>query len=79
MNNDQRLKNVLAAVFKINPLEINEESSVDTVERWDSLHHLNLVLALESEFNLSLTEDQSVEILSFPLIKIVLQEYGIKF
>ena len=31
--------------------EINEESSPDTIESWDSLRHMNIVIALEEEFN----------------------------
>ena len=52
---------------------------MDTVSQWDSVKHLNLVLAIEDTFNVSLTEEQSLEILSFPLIKLVLAEHGISF
>jgi acyl carrier protein len=76
---EDKLKKILASVFKVKPETINGSSSVDTIETWDSLNHLNLVLALELEFNISLTEEQSVEIMSYPLIKLVLQEHGVKF
>ena len=49
------------------------------MEQWDSLRHLNLVLALEAEFDISFTEEQTVEILNYPLIRIVLEEHGIAF
>jgi acyl carrier protein len=74
-----KLKKVLADVFKIEVTAVNEDTSVDTVERWDSLTHLNLILALESEFGVSFSEEQSVEIMNYPLIKMVLQEHGVKF
>ena len=74
-----KLKKVLADVFKIEATAVNEDTSVDTVERWDSLTHLNLILALESEFGVSFSEEQSVEIMNYPLIKMVLQEHGVKF
>ncbi len=77
--NELKLKKVIATVFKINVSDVNDDSSVDTVELWDSLNHLNLVLAIESEFNISLSEDQAVEIMSYPLIKIILNEHGINF
>ena len=76
---EDKLKKILASVFKVKPETIDESSSVDNIEAWDSLNHLNLVLALELEFNVSLTEEQSIEIMSYPLIKLVLQEHGIKF
>ena len=74
---EEELKQVLADVFGVAVSTISEETSVDTVEAWDSLKHLNLVLALEGKFNISLTEEQTIEILSYPLIKVVLQELGV--
>lgn len=77
--NETRLKGVLADVLKIDASGIGEDTSVDTVESWDSLRHLNLVLALETEFDVSFTEEQTVEILNYPLIRMVLEEHGIAF
>ena len=74
-----KLKQVLADVFKIDIQTINNETSVDNVEKWDSLNHLNLVLALEEAFDISFTEEQTIEILNYPLIKLVLQEHGVTF
>lgn len=78
-SNESLLKNTLATVFGISEENIDENSSMDTLSQWDSIKHLNLVLAIESKFNISLTEEQSLEILSYPLIKIVLAEHGISF
>ena len=77
--NESKLKKVLADVFKLEVEMVNDETSVDNVERWDSLNHLNLVLALELEFNVSFSEEQTVEIMNYPLIKIALQEHGVMF
>ena len=79
MNNDQILKTLLANIFNIEINSINNDSSVDTIENWDSLNHLKLVLAIEQEFNVSFTAEQSVEILNLPLIRMTLEEHGIKF
>lgn len=77
--NENKLKQVLADVFGIDVSTIDETTSVDTVAEWDSLKHLNLVLALEEKFNVTLTEEQTVQILSYPLIKVVLEEHGVDF
>ncbi len=79
MSSEQKLKNLLSNVFNVSADSINENSSVDTIENWDSLNHLKLVLALEQEFDISFSEEQTVEILNFPLIKMTLQEHGIVF
>lgn len=78
MNNEQKLKQIIASVFKIDVATVNSNTSPDTVESWDSLNHLNLVLALEEAFNVNFTESQTVEILNYDLIKISLQELGVE-
>ena len=75
---EQKLKEVLARIFNVHVSMITEDASPDTIESWDSLRHMSLVLALEEEFDVELTDDQVVEILSYKLIKIVLQEQGIE-
>ena len=79
MDNNDSLHQVMSDILLIDPTTINDDTSVDTVETWDSLKHLNLVLALEEKFDVSFTEDQTIEMLSYPLIRIVLQEHGIVF
>ena len=34
--------------------EIDENWGPDNIDEWDSLNHLNLVLSIEQEFNISL-------------------------
>ncbi|MFZ4712620.1 MAG: acyl carrier protein [Bacteriovoracaceae bacterium] len=79
MSNEQKLKSVLANVFNVDISTITGDASVDTIESWDSLNHLKLVLALEQEFDISFTEEQTVEIMNLPLIKMTLQEHGVAF
>jgi acyl carrier protein len=76
---EEKLKRVLANIFNINVEGIDDTTSVDSVAQWDSLKHLNLVLALEHEFNITLSTEQTIEILNYPLIKSVLGEHGIQF
>jgi len=71
---ETRLKQVLAGIFDIDVETIDETTSINTVKEWDSLRHLYLILALEAEYDITLTEEQTIEILSYPLIKAVVQE-----
>lgn len=77
IENENKLKELMATVFNVAPREITDRATPDSIENWDSVNHLNLVLAIEETFDIELTEDESVEILSFPLIKFVLQEHGV--
>jgi len=77
--NEIKLKQVIADVLQINVSSIDDDTSVDTVESWDSLAHLNLILAIEERFDISFSEDQTVEVLNYPLIKMVLEEHTVSF
>ena len=46
-NNELRLKQVLANVFDEESESINDESSMDTIENWDSLKHLEIITELD--------------------------------
>jgi acyl carrier protein len=59
---------VVSQVFNLPIDEINEESSPDTIEIWDSLMHMNLILALEEEFGIQFREEQIIEMLNVSLI-----------
>ena len=73
------LKQVMADVFRAPVKSITADSSIDTVASWDSLTHLNLILALEERFNVSFTEDETIEMLNYRLIKMTLEGHGASF
>ena len=75
MNNtlEARIKNVMSAVFEIPTGEIDDQSSPDTIESWDSLKHMNLAVALEEEFEIELTDDEIIEMMNYLLIIEVLK------
>ena len=69
-----RIKNVMAGVFGVPVEQISEDSSPDTIEKWDSLHHMNLIIALEEDFTLQFSDDEIAELLNFAMIQILIQE-----
>lgn len=74
MVDEQKVKEVMAAVLEIETTEINENSSMDNVKQWDSLHHMNMVLALEEEFSVSIPDEDAANATSYRLIVLVLGE-----
>jgi acyl carrier protein len=66
---EDQIKNVVSAVFEIPIEQIKDDSSPDTIESWDSLKHMNFVVALEEEFEVEFTEDEILKMLNFMLIK----------
>ncbi len=58
------VQQIMADVFGVELQEISMESTPDTIESWDSLRLLNLVLALEQEFKVEISPDQLPHLLS---------------
>ena len=73
-NIEDRIKNVMSAVFEIPAIKIGKESSPDNIESWDSLKHMNLVVALEEEFELEFMEDEILDMMNFDLIISILSD-----
>jgi len=46
----ERVRNVASDIFGIPADKITAESSPESIENWDSMQHLNLVLAIEEKF-----------------------------
>ena len=65
----ERIKKVMSAVFGVAASEINEETSTDTLEKWDSLKHMALVISLEEEFGVRFSDEEIVRITDFPAIR----------
>lgn len=46
----ERVRSVASDIFGIPADKITAESSPESIENWDSMQHLNLVLAIEEKF-----------------------------
>jgi len=68
------VKNVMAAVLELDVKSLDENSSMDNIPNWDSLKQMNLILALEESFAVSIPDEDAANATSFQLIVIVLQE-----
>lgn len=74
MLDETKLKSVIATVLEIEPTEIDENSSMDTIEAWDSIKHMDLILSLEEEFKVSVPDEEAGDLTSYALIKLVMKE-----
>ena len=64
----ERCAKTLAAIAGADASAITEESSPDNLEGWDSLAHVQLILALEKEFAVTIPPDEGVGIENFKMI-----------
>jgi acyl carrier protein len=68
MRDAERVVAVVSKIMGVPPEEVTDESSADTIPAWDSLRHMNLILALEEEFEVSFDDEEIVELLTVGLI-----------
>jgi len=73
-NTSTKIKAVLSTVFELSIENIDENSSSDSIENWDSLRHLNLIIALEEEFDVSIPDEEVGNLVNFKLIELVINE-----
>lgn len=75
-NIDERIKEVMSAVFEITPDTINEESSQANIEKWESIKTLDLVVALEEEFDVTIPIEEVGNMTNYKFIRKMINELG---
>ena len=70
----ERVLRLMSDIFEVPVAQLGPKSSPDNIEAWDSLHHLNLVLALEAEFGVQFTPEEIEQLLSVELIEALVEE-----
>jgi len=69
-----RVAQIAADIFEV-PLDtIQPSSSPDSIGTWDSMRHLNLVLALEEEFGVQFTPEEIEQLLTVELVAALVEE-----
>jgi acyl carrier protein len=74
---NERVLLILSQVLGVPRERITAEASPDTVREWDSLKHMNLVLALEEAFEVRFTDEEIGEIVTIPRIVAALAGHGV--
>lgn len=68
------LVEVFTEVFELGPDAAVEEARQGETTAWDSLGHVSLIAALESEFGVEINAADSIEITSFTVAEEILAE-----
>lgn len=72
---ETRIKKVMARVLNIDPSIINNDTAPGNVDGWDSLDQINLIAALEDEFNIEFGDNEYEEMTSYRLIVAIVGTY----
>ena len=73
----EKLYNIISKVFSVPVSEINDESSPETIEAWDSFNGLILVDELESNFNVKFLVSEIIDVKNVKDIKRHLKNHGV--
>jgi len=73
---EKELKRLMSSLLELKPEEINDETSNDNTESWDSLKHMEIISTIEDNFNITFSADEIIELTSFKKIKAILKEKG---
>jgi FkbH-like protein len=69
---EDRLRQILATWFKVEPSDITDETCVGNPAAFDSLAVMNLVMTAESEMDRIFTDDEIASLTSWPSIKTIM-------
>ena len=70
------VKQLMAGIFKVPVAEIPDDATIGVVEQWDSMCHLELMLALEIAYSITISTDQMSELMSLESIVAFVQRQG---
>lgn len=71
----ERLNKVFKDVFDDESIEVNDNTTADDVDGWDSLTHIILVNSLEEEFNIHFSMKETVSLKNVgSLVNIILEK-----
>lgn len=65
---------LIAATLKIPQSQIRDDLEYGSIEQWNSLSHVNLMLKLEMKYDFEIDEDTMVELTSIRAIKHFISE-----
>ena len=60
----EQLNEVFRDVFDDDTIEVNDQTTSRDIEDWDSLEHINLIAAIETQFGMKFTMGEMVDIIS---------------
>jgi len=69
-----KIRAIMAKAFDTPVESINEHSSQDNIENWDSIHHVKMIVYLEREFDITIPDEDVGNMVSFKLIDLIVRK-----
>lgn len=77
MNNAQLLKKTFAEGLGIREDIVMDDLTYQSIKQWDSVGHMALIAAIETQFDIMMDTDDIIDMSSFAKAKEIIQKYEI--
>ncbi len=74
----EKLYQIVANVFNVDESKINDETSPENLEQWDSFNFYVLLDEIENKFSIAFDLDETLEIKKIGDIKQLLEKNGVQ-
>lgn len=74
-----RPEEIIAKVFDVPVSEVTDDTSNKTIQAWDSLGHLTLVLELEGTYRVSLSPEEVFSMTNVKSVKQILVNHDVRW
>ena len=74
---NEKLYQIISKVFNVESSKINDQTSPENLEEWDSFNFYVLLDEIENEFNVKFDLDETLEIKKIGDFKKIFQKHGI--
>ena len=75
---DDKLNVLMADLLRMDADKVSDELTMQDSDVWDSLKHMELIVSIEDEFDVELSADDIVNMLSVKAIRDILQKKGMR-
>jgi len=70
----EQVRGIASDILGVQSDKITAESSPETMENWDSIQHLNLVLAIEEKFGVQLAPEEMEQMKNVGLLATLVEK-----
>jgi acyl carrier protein len=70
----EQLNTILYRILKLGPKDLHDDLTMDDVELWDSLRHMEIITAIESDFDLEFSYEEITSMRSIGAIRTALAQ-----
>jgi len=78
MSNKEKYAKVFIKCFSLDKNKLKKDVKYNSVPKWDSVGHMNMIAKLEEEFKISMEMDDIIDFSSFKTGIKILKKYKIK-